>query len=351
MYFHQQLADLEYPDEPHPESPSRIYVIYRQLEREGLLKDCKRIESRYAQKSEVLKVHSVRHFQEMQYLEDMTLEKLTSLGVYYDSIYLNAESFTSGLLAAGSVIEACVAVVKDEVKNAFAIVRPPGHHAEMDCPMGFCVFNNVAIAIRHLRDHFPQVGRILVVDWDIHFGNGTQKLTNDDKDVLYISLHRYEDGNFYPYDRCGSESYVGEGDGKGRTVNIPWRSAGMRDGDYLYAFQQIVMPIGLEFGPSLVIVSAGFDAADGDYIGECHVTPAGYSQMMHQLKSLANGHLVVTLEGGYNLQSIANSAAACMSVLVGDPPEIPAITMPSAECIATIETVKQVQSQYWRCFR
>ncbi|KAI9496723.1 hypothetical protein BDB00DRAFT_936859 [Zychaea mexicana] len=369
MSLHAQLGHAGDDDDPHPEDPRRIYSIYKCMEENGLLNNCTKIPIRQATKAEVLATHDPRYYQTLRQTEGMSRKELEKQARQYNSIYMNAHSHESALFSAGGVIEACSAVVTDKVQNAFAIVRPPGHHAEFDTAMGFCLMNNVAIAARYCKEHFPFVERILILDWDIHFGNyktkamhdrerthdildtdsgnGTQQLTSSDGDILYISLHRYEKGTFYPQDKHGRHAYVGRGKGRGRTVNIPWPDSGMTDGDYLYAFRQIVMPIAMEFDPSLVIVSAGFDAAAGDQIGECHVTPAGYGQMTHMLKSLANGRVVLALEGGYNLESIAKSAYACMSVLVGESPEIPTLLTPSPECVETVQKVKQVQSQYW----
>ncbi|KAI7849184.1 hypothetical protein BDC45DRAFT_449100 [Circinella umbellata] len=348
MSFHAQLAE---DDEPHPEDPRRIYSIYKCMLDNGLLNDCVRLPIRQATKNEILSIHDARYYNTLIKTKDMSREELEKEAERYNSIYLNAHSHESTLYSAGGVIEACSAVVTDKVRNAFAIVRPPGHHAEYDRAMGFCLLNNVAIATRYCKDHFPFVKRIMILDWDIHFGNGTQQLTCRDKDILYMSLHRYEGGTFYPQDNHGTASYCGRGNGKGSTVNIPWPNNGMTDGDYLYAFEQVVMPIAREFGPSLVIVSAGFDAAAGDHIGECYVTPAGYGQMTHMLKTLANGRIVLALEGGYNLNSIAKSAHACMSVLLGEAPEIPAILTPSPEAVDTIRKVKRIQSKYWDCLK
>jgi len=188
----------------------------------------------------------------------------------------------------------------------------------------------------------------MILDWDIHHGNGTQRAFYDDPSVLYVSLHRYEGGYFYPNGPYGSMVSCGQGPGLGYSVNIPWPEKGMGDADYILAFQKIVMPIAVEFAPELVMISAGFDAAEGDTLGECHVTPAGYAHMTHMLSSLANGKLVVALEGGYCLDAISTSALAVTRVLLG---EIPPQLEPMVASEAATETIWQVareQSKYWK---
>ncbi|KAI9264770.1 hypothetical protein BY458DRAFT_490985 [Sporodiniella umbellata] len=340
------------PIEIHPEDPQRLYRIYSILQKHGLLAECKRIKSRKATREEITDIHSITHYRKMR--ETTKFSKRTQyidLEHIYDSVYLNSSSFESGLYAAGSLISLVEALVKDEIQNAFAIIRPPGHHAEHDVPMGFCLFNNVAIATKHCMKRLG-VKKTLIVDWDVHFGNGTQSIFSNDPNVLYISLHRYEDKTFYPSDRKGSAEYTGHGEGKGTTVNIPWPCSGMTDADYIYAFKEIVIPIAMEFSPDLLIVSAGFDAAIDDPIGQCKVTPTGYAHMTHMLKSINNGKMAIALEGGYNLNSIAISALGCMNVLLGEaPPAIEHIFDPKKECIDTIKLVKKVQREYWRCCR
>ncbi|KAG8737981.1 Histone deacetylase hda1, partial [Ceratobasidium sp. 423] len=181
--------------------------------------------------------------------------------------------------------------------------------------------------------------------------NGTQLAFEDDPNVLYISIHRYDGGEFYPGGTYGSMNSVGIGAGKGKSVNIPWPEGHMGDADYMYAFLNIVMPIGYEFAPELVFISAGFDAAAGDTLGNCDVTPACYAHMTALLSTLAGGKLVVALEGGYNLDSISKSALAVTSALLGEPlPELPRL---EASEIATevVWQVARIQSQYWRCIQ
>ncbi|KAG1136424.1 hypothetical protein G6F37_009766 [Rhizopus arrhizus] len=205
------------PIEIHPEDPRRIYKIFSILEKHGLLAECVRIKSRRATREEITAIHSIIHYRKMR--ETTKFNKRSQyidLEHIYDSIYLNSSSFESALYAAGSLIALLEALVKDEIRNAFAIIRPPGHHAEHDAPMGFCLFNNVAIATHYCMNKLG-VKKTLIVDWDVHFGNGTQNIFSDNPNVLYISLHRYEDRTFYPADRKGSAEYTGHGKGRGTT--------------------------------------------------------------------------------------------------------------------------------------
>src|SRR6266536_5159975 len=198
----------------------------------------------------------------------MTDEELIGLEDGRDSIYFCRLTWKSSILSVGGAIETCRTVVAREVKNAIAVIRPPGHHAEVDKTMGFCLFNNVCVAAKICQREFgSKCRKILILDWDVHHGNGVQKVFYEDPNVLYISLHVFQKGAFYPGGPEGDLTYCGRGAGMGKNVNIPWASQGMGDGDYLYAFQQVVMPIASEFDPDFVIVSAGFDAAAGDELG------------------------------------------------------------------------------------
>lgn len=286
------------------------------------------------------------------FLTDKPVAELKNLSNELDSIYFNNATFDSARLAAGGAIEACRAVVQGHVRNAIAIIRPPGHHAETHSPSGFCIFNNVPIAARVCQQDFPETCRkILILDWDVHHGNGIQHAFYDDPNVLYISLHVFNGGTFYPGLLDGGLEYCGEGPGLGRNVNIPWECHGMGDAEYIYAFQQVVMPIATEFDPDLIIISAGFDAAEGDTLGGCHVTPAGYAHMTHMLMRVAEGKVAVCLEGGYNLRSIARSALAVTRTLMLQPPDRLAEDLePNQSCVRTVELIKRQQSKYWKCF-
>ncbi|KAG6876790.1 hypothetical protein C0992_011752 [Termitomyces sp. T32_za158] len=333
----------------HPETPQRISSIYNALTTNHHISKMKLIPIRPVKKGEALLVHSEDHWDKVQAIKDMTDQEMANSADYYEqlSLYIMQGTTRAALLSCGGVIEACLAVARGELQKTFAIVRPPGHHAEPDEHMGFCFFNNVAVATRVVQQLTP-IKKILILDWDVHHGNGTQRAFNDDPSVLYISLHRYEQGTFYPCGPFGGMQSCGEGPGLGYSVNIPWPESGMADADYIYAFQKIVMPIAMEFAPELVIISAGFDAAEGDDLGECHVSPAGYAHMTHMLAGLAGGRLVVALEGGYNLDSISRSALAVTSVLLGEAPEPLPSMVAGEEATETVFLVAREQSKYWK---
>lgn len=280
----------------------------------------------------------------------MDEDELKTVGDSQDSVYLSVNTPMCAKLAAGGAIEAARAVMNGHVKNSIAVIRPPGHHAEHHKVMGFCFFNNVPVAVRAVQNEYGDTARrIMILDWDVHHGNGVQNMFYDDPNVLYISLHVDQGGAFYPNTEAQNHKHCGEGNGAGRNVNIPWSQTGMADGDYLYAFQQVVMPIAQAFDPDLVFVCAGFDAAEGDHIGGCHVSPAGYAHMTHMLKSLADGKLVVCMEGGYNLRSVAVSALAVTRTLMGEQPGRLTSTEASQTGAATVQMVLRQQAKYWPC--
>jgi acetoin utilization deacetylase AcuC-like enzyme len=316
----------------HPESPARLAAIESRLERDGLTARCRRIPAREATRGELLAVHTPGH---LARIDATSLRSLTQLD---EDTYAVAESALAARLAAGALIDLTLAVASGELANGFALLRPPGHHAEADHAMGFCLFNNVAIAARA-----AQAGgtRVLIVDWDLHHGNGTQHTFQDDPDVLYFSTHQFP---FYP--GTGRANETGGPNARGRTVNVPW-PGGMGDADYLAAFDRVLLPAARVFAPDLVLVSAGFDAAEGDPLGSMRISPAGYAAMTARLLAIASGRLVLALEGGYALDAIAVSAAACLRVLLGESPPPADLGPPSALASEVLDSVLREQRPFW----
>lgn len=382
MRFHEDPWESN-----HPEDPRRIASIFDTLIQAGLAADPKRpseeseyqlvrILPRLATPEEICLVHSAKHVDWVQSLAGKAVLDLYVLSMYLlltyargmsyenlkeikdrlgdpNSIYVNNLTWMCALLSTGGSIEATKAVVTGQVKNAIALVRPPGHHAEHDRAEGFCFFNNVPIAAKIAQIDYPEIVRkVLILDWDVHHGNGIQRAFYDDPNVLYISLHVYLNGAFYPgstFHDWGDHVHCGEGRGLGYNVNIPWSAQDMGDAEYIYAFQQIVMPIAVEFDPDLVFISAGFDAAEGDPLGGCHVSPACYGHMTHMLMQLAKGKLVSCLEGGYNLDSIAKSALSMTRVMMGEPPDRMLDLQPSGSGVKDIQKVIRTQARFWKC--
>uniref|UniRef100_A0A8B9LFR4 Protein deacetylase HDAC6 n=1 Tax=Astyanax mexicanus TaxID=7994 RepID=A0A8B9LFR4_ASTMX len=336
----------------HPERPQRIFRIFSRHEELGFVDRCQRIPARLATEEELALCHGLEHIATIKSTEQMKPRDLHKLGDEYNSIYISQESYKSALLAAGSCFNSAQAILTGQVRNGVAIVRPPGHHAERDKACGFCFFNTAALTARYAQSITHSALRVLILDWDVHHGNGTQHIFEEDDSVLYISLHRYEDGLFFPSSEDANYDKVGQGKGAGYNVNIPWNKATMGDPEYLAAFHNIVMPIAREFAPELVLVSAGFDAARGDPLGRYQVTPEGYAHLTHQLLSLAAGRVLVILEGGYNLNSISESMAMCTSMLLGDaPPMLPDLPPPHASAAVTINNVLRAHAPYWRSLR
>ncbi len=249
-------------------------------------------------------------------------------------------------------------VVRGELRNGFALIRPPSHHAEFEESMGFCYFNSVAIAAKQIRQKMPSAGRILILDWAIHHGNGTQKVFYDDPSVLYISLHRHDNGNFYP--GTGGPVECGVGQGVGFNINIAWAGGlepPMGDAEYLAAFRSVVMPVAREYDPELVIVSCGFDAAAGHPhpIGGYLVSTACFAYMTKQLRELAKGRVVLALEGGFNLDVLCDASEQCVRALAGLPIEKIAEEelhrRPCASATETLQKTLAIQTPYWDVLR
>nr|XP_055147129.1 histone deacetylase 4 isoform X6 [Symphalangus syndactylus] len=358
----------------HPEHAGRIQSIWSRLQETGLRGKCECIRGRKATLEELQTVHSEAHTL-LYGTNPLNRQKLDSkkllgslasvfvrlpcggVGVDSDTIWNEVHSAGAARLAVGCVVELVFKVATGELKNGFAVVRPPGHHAEESTPMGFCYFNSVAVAAKLLQQRL-NVSKILIVDWDVHHGNGTQQAFYSDPSVLYMSLHRYDDGNFFP--GSGAPDEVGTGPGVGFNVNMAFTGGldpPMGDAEYLAAFRTVVMPIASEFAPDVVLVSSGFDAVEG------HPTPLGgynlsarcFGYLTKQLMGLAGGRIVLALEGGHDLTAICDASEACVSALLGnelDPlPEKVLQQRPNANAVRSMEKVMEIHSKYWRCLQ
>nr|XP_045002655.1 histone deacetylase 4 isoform X2 [Jaculus jaculus] len=358
----------------HPEHAGRIQSIWSRLQETGLRSKCECIRGRKATLEELQTVHSEAHtllygtnpLNRQKLDSKKLLGSLTSVfvrlpcggvGVDSDTIWNEVHSAGAARLAVGCVVELVFKVATGELKNGFAVVRPPGHHAEESTPMGFCYFNSVAVAAKLLQQRL-NVSKILIVDWDVHHGNGTQQAFYSDPNVLYMSLHRYDDGNFFP--GSGAPDEVGTGPGVGFNVNMAFTGGldpPMGDAEYLAAFRTVVMPIANEFAPDVVLVSSGFDAVEG------HPTPLGgynlsakcFGYLTKQLMGLAGGRIVLALEGGHDLTAICDASEACVSALLGNEleplPEQVLQQRPNANAIRSMEKVMEIHSKYWRCLQ
>uniref|UniRef100_A0A3B5MUC9 Histone deacetylase domain-containing protein n=1 Tax=Xiphophorus couchianus TaxID=32473 RepID=A0A3B5MUC9_9TELE len=300
------------------EVPERLSVSYQALVRTGLSDRCVAVPPREASDAEILLVHSEEYLEGVKKTPHMTLEDLKEFTLQYGDVYFHPNIYHCAKLAAGSALQLVDSVMTGTVRNGMALVRPPGHHSMRSAASGFCVFNNVAIAARYAKQKHG-AKRVLIVDWDIHHGQGVQYCFEDDPSVLYFSWHRYEHQKFWPNLRESDYDSVGKGSGAGFNINVPWNKVGMENSDYLSAFCHVLLPVAYEFCPDLVLVCAGFDSAVGDPEGEMCATPDIFAHLTHLLMNLAGGKLCAVLEGGYNLTSLAQSVCQTVQTLLGDP--------------------------------
>lgn len=291
----------------HPERADRLRAILDKIKDEHLEKSLLSVPVREASEEEITWVHTLDHFKKLA-------KTPSSPSLYLDpDTPVSPESFEAALLATGGLLEAVSRVSEGELETAFAMVRPPGHHAEATHAMGFCLINNVAVAAEFLRKKLG-FKKIAIVDFDVHHGNGTQHSFYDREDVFYASLHRYP---FYP--GTGAASEKGKGAGLGYTFNIPL-AAGGGDEVYARAFENQLIPQLRAYAPDFLLVSAGFDAHEQDPLGGMRVTQGGFANMAQNLEQIAQdfcgGKSVYVLEGGYDLEGLSTSVARVLEVLL-----------------------------------
>jgi acetoin utilization deacetylase AcuC-like enzyme len=329
---------LEHDTGDHVENSRRLVEAISHLKKTGIKEKLTCLTPRAAALEELETIHAPEY---ISYVKAKAAEG----GGWLDAdTVISPKSYEAALYAAGGVMVAVEQVMSGGVDNAFALVRPPGHHATRNRAMGFCIFNNVAIAARFALSKF-NLNRVLIADFDVHHGNGTQDAFYSDSRVLYFSTHEYP---FYP--GTGWRDETGAGEGEGTTVNFPM-VAGWGDKEYLRAFNEVLAPVARRFQPQLVLVSAGFDAHWTDQLAMMRATITGFAQMTRILKELATelcqGRLVLTLEGGYNLQAVASSTKAVFDTLLGnskidDPVGKPPVTREPEGFDEHIEAIKRI---------
>jgi acetoin utilization deacetylase AcuC-like enzyme len=327
------------PPPGHPEGPQRAEAM-RAVANVWQSQGGSLLEPRSATREELLRVHDEGY-----------------LGLVADTaghvVRLDPDTFTSpesheiALLAAGAALTAVDRIFARPpgLTRGFAFVRPPGHHAERERAMGFCFYNNVAVAAAHALGH--GASRVAVVDYDVHHGNGTQWIFYDDPRVLYVSTHQFP---FYP--GTGSADQVGRGNGLGFTLNVPLE-AGATDADFAAVFRELIVPVLDQFRPDLIIVSAGFDAHERDPLGGMRMTAQGYAALTAALCAVSDRHghgrLVLVTEGGYDLTALSECLELTVAVVAGQQPVLPSVSeSPGRRAAVAIAAVRAAHASYWR---
>ncbi len=344
------------------ENPHRITYIYNrlnQLDDKNNNKLFIRLPScPFATKDQIILAHSSRYYDKMAETQDMSSDELRNIPTIDctnqvddddvendDDMYFCKDTFQAALLACGGVIESVNKVTQEKhggeststspnITNntnnnnnsrALALVRPPGHHACTEKAMGFCFFNSIVVAAKHALNT-KRASKVLILDWDIHHGNGSQELTYDDENIMYISLHRYTKGTqrrdpFFPGTGLPTEVGLKDTNAHGMNLNIAWNASGMGNCEYAAAFSELILPIVSKLSPDLVLISCGLDAADGDLLGDCELTPYMYYVLTKCVMTTVGVDvpIVVALEGGYNLEVISDcmEAVACALLDLG----------------------------------
>jgi acetoin utilization deacetylase AcuC-like enzyme len=326
----------------HPESPRRLEVTYAMLDGVDMSGRVQAIRPRRADPEEICLIHTVDYLKRVAQTSGKTFCSLDP------DTATSPGSYEAAMVAAGSVCDAISMVLAGTIDSAFALVRPPGHHAITNRAMGFCLFNNVAIGARYAQKRCG-LDRILVVDWDLHHGNGTQQAFEDDPGVLYFSTHQYP---FYP--GSGSLQEIGCGRGRGFTMNVPL-PPGQGDAEYLTVFKDILMPVAMEYGPQLVLVSAGFDIHRNDPLGGMLVTERGFAALTRCILEIARatcgGKVVMALEGGYDLKGLQDSVKAVLLEMTGATTTCieEERTGRNREIGPILKSLRRIHRSFWKC--
>lgn len=312
LVFDFQMVEHDSFGHPHPELPARLHKLIDHLltvfEQDSSLELISKIEP--CKDHDILLVHSKSY---LSMLQNFQFPNGKDLAWYLDTYFMR-DTLHSAYLAVGTVISGLDQILQGKWHCGMALVRPPGHHMGLnERPNGFCVFNNVAIAARYLKK------KVVIFDWDVHHGDGTQEIFYGSDEVLFISLHRYDHATFYPANIIADTNYVGEGSAKGYNINIAWNllpGQTANTDDYIYVFERVLAPIIQNFSPDFVLISAGFDSAKGDPLGGLELGNEGYAYMTKRLLQMAkNNQVFAVLEGGYNLKSLSEGVCAVIETM------------------------------------
>lgn len=298
------FKDHHIPTEPdHPENPERIAVIQKALENKNVAFQKKVL----ADEGQIVSLHDYEYVTKVQNGDK---------NINVEDAYINRDSYECTKYAVGTTFAVSQKLANKKYKCGFVAVRPPGHHACTNKASGFCIFNNVALCARNIITRHKLVKRVVILDIDIHHGDGTQKMLYDDPNIFYISIHR-KGPDYFPY--SGHMTETGYGEGVGKNMNIPLEHSGINDDEYLYLLQMLVIPRIKKFRPSQIIVSCGFDAMKDDKIGDCNLTEKFYRNLTQELLNLNVPHGVMfVLEGGYTMKNLSNASSTIVDTMVAD---------------------------------
>jgi len=336
---------LKHERKKHDECPERVSETYNFLEKP--LKKCKKIVSRKATPGEIMNAHTIQHYNLIKStsFKNTDIHKLEQDLI---DVFFNKYTFKAALIAAGSFVELCDQIVNGQIDNGIAIIRPPGHHARSSTTSGYCIFNNVAIAASTMIQN-NKLSKIVILDLDIHHGDGTEEIFIKDDNVLYISIHLYNNGDFFP--RTGHPNTVGTG----KNVNIALNKNEhdkIGDKEYIFLFHNLIEPIIKEYGPELIILSAGFDCIYGDQYGDLDVKPGVFFYIVKCLRKI-NSKVAIAMEGGYNLEAIKQSMNCCLLGLMCDISKLTKLKTPEkniTSCVLeTYNLTKSIHKKYWKC--
>jgi acetoin utilization deacetylase AcuC-like enzyme len=315
-FLHHDIFLRHRNPEIHPENPERLAAIESAIAESDLASRIVRVSPRFATLADLCGVHSSQYIERLESAAEMVKDKEDFVQLDADT-FMSSSSYDSAKLAAGAGLTAVDSLKSGNFAVSFVAARPPGHHARINRQMGFCIINNIALAARYATQKLGYQ-RVAIIDWDVHHGNGTQEIFYRDSSVCFISFHQYP---FWPYS-TGWYTEDGEAEGKGYNINIPL-PAGTGDRGHAYAWDQVVMPICLEYRPDLILLSAGYDAHLLDPLGQQQITTAGFavlSQKLLELSNLTDAKVVCFLEGGYNKRALAESVVATLRVLSAETP-------------------------------